>query len=193
MTVAREQGFPHWVAVGQIQRGWAVAVQGQGAAGMAEMHDGVTALRATGTALWRPEALALLADACGHVGQPTAGLHAVADALEAVHHTGERLSEAELYRLQGELLCQSPDEGGGAYRAPAPEAEACFQQALVLARQQEAKALELRTALSLARLWQHQGKCTEAYALLAPVYGWFTEGFDTADLQAAQAVLEAVA
>ena len=193
MTVAREQGFPHWVAVGQIQRGWAVAVQGQGTPGMAEMHRGVAALLATGTALWRPEALALLADACGRVGHITAGLRAVADALEAVHHTGERLSEAELYRLQGELLCQQTTEGDGAHLAPTPEAEACFQQALALARQQEAKALELRAGLSLARLWQHQDKRAEAYTLLAPIYGWFTEGFDTADLQEARALLEALA
>src|SRR5262249_58943228 len=124
------QGCPHWVAVGQIQRGWAVAVQGQGTPGMAEMHRGVAALRATGTALRRPEALALLADACGRVGHTTAGLRAVADALEAVHHTGERLSEAELYRLQGELLCQQTDQGSGAHRVPAPEPETCFQPAL---------------------------------------------------------------
>jgi predicted ATPase len=117
----------------------------------------------------------------------------VADALEAVHHTGERLSEAELYRLQGELLCQQTNEGGGAPRVPAPEAEACFQQALALARQQEAKALELRAGLSLARLWQQQGKRAAAYELLAPIYGWFTEGLDTADLQEAHVVLEAVA
>jgi len=193
MTVAREQGFPHWVAVGQIQRGWAIAVQGQGAAGIAEMHCGVVALCATGTGLWRPEALALLADACGRVGHITAGLGAVADALEAVHHMGERLSEAELYRLQGELLCQQTNEGGGAPQVPAPEAEACFQQALALARQQEAKALELRAGLSLARLWQQQGKRAAAYELLAPIYGWFTEGLDTADLQEAHVVLEAVA
>jgi predicted ATPase len=193
MTVAREQGFRYWVAVGQIQRGWAVAVQGAGTAGIAEMHCGVAALCATGTELWRPEALAMLADACGRAGHIAAGRRAVAEALEAVHHTGERPSEAELYRLQGELLCQETTEGSEAPRAPVPEAEACFQQALMIARQQEAKALELRAGLSLARLWQHQGKRADAYELLAPIYGWFTEGFDTADLQEAKAVLATVA
>jgi predicted ATPase len=218
MTFAREQGFPHWVAVGQIQRGWAVAVQGEGTEGIAEMHRGVAALRATGTELWRPEALAMLADACRAMAHTAEGLHAVAEALEAVHRMGERLSEAELYRLQGELRCQ---QTGGRGRAPtsppdaeadppgetlqvapvvdrgsvalAPEAEACFQQALALARHQEAKALELRVAMGLSRLWQQQGKHVEAYALLAPVYSWFTEGLDTADLQDAKALLEALA
>jgi predicted ATPase len=102
-----------------------------------------------------------------------------------VHKTAERFCEAELYRLKGELLLVRSAENHG-------KAEACFQQALTVARRQQAKAWELRAATSLSRLWQHQGKRQEAYDLLVPVYGWFTEGFDTADLQEAKALLEAL-
>jgi len=106
----------------------------------------------------------------------------LAEALTAVHKTGERQHEAELYRLKGELLLQQdiPDEH---------EAESCLRQAVDVARQQQAKSLELRAAMSLSRLWQQQGKRVEAHELLAPIYGWFTEGFDTADLQEAKALL----
>jgi predicted ATPase len=120
------------------------------------------------------------------VGQTEEGLTVLAEALAVVEHTGECSWEAELHRLKGELLL--------ARAIPeAQPAEACFQQALTVARRQEAKALELRAAMSLSRLWQHQGKRAEARQLLAPVYSWFTEGFDTADLQEAKALLEALA
>jgi len=127
--------------------------------------------------------LALLAEASLQTGQVDAALGAVTEALAGVRATGEHWWEAELVRLQGE----------GFQRQSVPDmlqAEACFSQALAIARQQEAKSLELRAAMSLSRLWQHQGKRAEAHALLAPVYDWFTEGFDTADLQEAQALLE---
>ena len=107
----------------------------------------------------------------------------LAEALAAVEHTGGRFYEAELQRLQGELLRARAAE-------PDPEAEACFRQALAIARRQQAKSLELRAAMSLSRLWQQEGKRDEAYELLAPIYGWFTEGFDTADLQDAKALLD---
>ena len=103
------------------------------------------------------------------------------EALAWVDKNGERYYEAELYRLKGELLRH------------AEEAEACFHHALDIARSQQAKSFELRTATSLAKLWQHQGKRAEAHELLAPIYSWFTEGFDTADLQEAQALLDALA
>ena len=129
--------------------------------------------------------LALLAEAYGQAGQPEAGLTCLAEAVTRVEATEERWWEAEVYRLQGVLLLQ---------RSPSDvyQAEACFQQALAAARRQEAKALELRAAMSLSRLWQQQGQRAEAHAYLAPIYGWFTEGFDTADLQEAQALLEAL-
>ena len=134
----------------------------------------------------RPYYLALLAEAAAQVGQPTAGLEALAEALTILAKSTVRWWEAELYRLRGELLLQRSVAQPG-------EAEACFQQSLAVARRQQAKSLELRAAMSLSRLWQQQGKRAEAYALLAPIYGWFTEGFDTADLQEAKVLLEELA
>jgi predicted ATPase len=125
----------------------------------------------------------MLAEAYGKAGKAEEGLSAVAEALTAVHARANRVCEAELYRLKGELqLTLAMDN--------AAEAETCFHQALEVARRQQAKSLELRAAMSLARLWQQQGKRVEARELLAPIYGWFTEGFDTADLQEAKALLE---
>jgi predicted ATPase len=152
---------------------------------MAQMCQGIAAWRATGAELQRPYYLALLAEAYEKAGQADEGLRVLAEALTAVHTTGERQHEAELYRLKGELLLQQDvlDE---------QEAESCFRQALDVARQQQAKAFELRAAMSRSRLWQQQGKRAEVHALLAPIYGWFTEGFDTVDLQEAKVLLEAV-
>src|SRR5262249_3227129 len=133
--------------------------------------------------------LGMLAEACAHAGQRDAGLRLVTEALERVQQSGERAWEAELHRLQGELLVQT--EGG--VQQAAVTAEACFQQALAVARRQQARSFELRAALSLGRLWQQQGKYQEAHDLLAPIYGWFTEGFDTADLQEAKALRDALA
>ena len=119
----------------------------------------------------------------GKSGRVKEGLQVVAEALAVVEQTGEHGWEAELHRLQGELLLQS------APQKPKSEAEACFHKAIEVARGQSAKSWELRAATNLARLWQQQGKTTEARDLLAPVYEWFTEGFDTADLQEAKALL----
>jgi predicted ATPase len=129
--------------------------------------------------------LTLLAEASAQAGQPAAGLEALAGALATLPKSGGRWWEAELHRLRGELLLQHAV-------APPEEAETCFHQALAIARQQQAKSLELRAAMSLSRLWQRQGKRTEARELLAPIYGWFTEGLETADLQGAKALLEAL-
>jgi predicted ATPase len=136
--------------------------------------------------VFRPSYLAFLAEASGKLGQAGEGLALSGEALAAVHKTGERFYEAELHRIQGELLLVHAAENHG-------KAEASFQQALLVARHQQAKSLELRAAMSLARLWQHQGKRAAAHELLAPLYGWFTEGFDTADLQDAKALLEELA
>jgi TOMM system kinase/cyclase fusion protein len=183
IAVASDQGFPFWESWGTVLRGWALAEQGQSAEGIAQMRQGIAAWRATGAELQLPYYLALLVEAYGQAGQAAEGLQVLAEALTAVHKTGERQHEAELYRLKGELLLTQavPD---------AQEAESCLRQAVDVACQQQVKSLELRAAMSLSRLWQRQGKCTEAAELLAPIYGWFTEGFDTADLQEAKALLE---
>ena len=183
IVLCTEQGFAHYLARGRILRGWTMAEQGQGAEGLAQMRQGLTAYQDTGAEVFRPYYLAFLAEAHGKVGQAEEGLTVLAQALAAVHKTGERLYEAELYRLKGELLLVRSAENS-------EEAEAYFQQTLLVARHQQAKSLELRGAMSLSRLWQHQGKRAAAYDLLAPVYSWFTEGFDTADLQEAKALLE---
>ena len=157
-------------------------MQGQGEEGIAQLHQGLAAVRAAGSGLDWPRFLLLLAEAYGSVGQLEAGLSAVTEALATVHKTGERWWEAELYRLKGELLLALSAEKH-------TEAESCFHQALDIARRQQTKSLELRAAMSLARLWQGQGKHAEAHELLAPIYDWFTEGFDTVDLQEARALL----
>ena len=185
LTLATAQGLPFFVGCGTCWRGWALAMQGQGEAGLAQMHQGLAALLATGQTLSRPLWLIMLAEAAGYAGQAEEGLRLLAEALAALEASGRGDMLAEAYRLQGELLLHqaTPD---------ASQAEACFQQALAIARHQQAKSWELRAAMSLSRLWQQQGKRNEARELLAPVYGWFTEGFDTADLQEARALLDAL-
>jgi predicted ATPase len=186
VALATEQGFPLWAAIGTIFRGWALAMQGQGEAGIVQVRQGIAAYRATGAALSVPFFCTMLADLADHLGRPEEGLQALAEADTLVKQHEERWWEAEVHRLRGVLLLRQM----GTQQA---EAEACFQRALDVAHRQEAKALELRAAMSLARLWQKQGKRAEAHALLAPIYGWFTEGFNTADLQEAKALLEVLA
>jgi predicted ATPase len=189
LTVCTEQGFAYYLAWATIIQGWVVAETGQREEGIPQMHQGLTTLQATGGGLRIPYYLALLAEAYGNHGEPGEGLHVLAGAFDHVQHTGECWWEAELHRRKGELLLQ----GAGRRRQAAETPEACFHRALDVARCQQAKSWELRAATSLACLWQRQGKRTEAYELLAPIYGWFTEGFDTADLQEAKALLEALA
>jgi class 3 adenylate cyclase len=180
------QGFPQWAALGTSLRGWALAVQGQGEEGMAQIRQGIAAYRATGGVLVVPYLCTVLADVDDHLGHTEEGLQALAEAHTLVEQHEERYWEAEVCRLRGVLLLQqtgTPQEG----------AEVWLWRALDVARHQEAKSLELRAATSLSRLWQQQGKRVEARELLAPVYGWFTEGFDTADLQEAKALLKTLA
>jgi class 3 adenylate cyclase/predicted ATPase len=183
MTLATEQEFPLWMAMGFILRGWALAHQEQVKEGIGQIQQGLMAWRAAGSENLRPYYLALLAEAHGTMRQPEAGLAVLAEALTLTDTTGARFYKPELYRLKGELLLQQSVDNQA-------EAEHCFQHALDVARSQQAKSFELRTATSLARLWQQQGKRQEAHDLLAPVYGWFTEGFDTADLKDAKALLD---
>jgi predicted ATPase len=166
-------------------RGWALAMQGQGEEGMVQVRQGLADYRATGAALLVPYYCTLLADVSAHLGHTTDGLQALTEAHTLVEQQEERWWEAEVCRLRGVLLLRQPE-------TPQVEAEAWLRRALDVARRQEAKSLELRAAISLARLWQQQGKRDAARELLAPIYGWFTEGFDTADLQEAKALLEAL-
>jgi predicted ATPase len=185
MALASEKGFPQFLTVGMMMRGWALAMQGQEEEGIAQLRQGLAAIRAAGAEVARSRDLALLAEAYGKVGQTEAGLTVLAEALAVVDKTGERFWEAELHRLKGELLLQQATGSDD-------EAETWLHQALDIAGHQQAKSLELRAAVSLSRLWQRQGKRTEAHELLAPIYGWFTEGFDTVDLREARALLEAL-
>ena len=180
-------------------RGWALTEQGRGEEGITQIRQGLAAWRATGAATSQPLFLALLAEAHGKVGQSEEGLKALAEALELVQKTGERRGEAELYRLKGTLALQSqasPRQVSGKSQASQDksvvekEAEECFWKAIEIARRQQAKSLELRAATSLAHLWQQQGKAQEAHQMLSEIYGWFIEGFDTADLKEAKALLE---
>jgi len=184
-TLATEQGFAYWLARGTVLHGWALAMQGQAEQGIAEMRQGLAADLATGAKVMQPYYLGLLAEAYGEAGHPEEGLPLLAEALAVMDNTELRYYGAELYRLKGALLLRQavPD---------ASQAEACFHQALDVARAQQARSLELRAAMSLACLWQQQDKHQDARDLIAPVYDWFTEGFDTGDLQEAKALLKAL-
>jgi len=185
LALATKHGLVRHVALGTLFQGTALAGQGQYAAGLAQMRQGLEAYRATGSVSGMSGHLAQLADTYGKAGEVDEGMLLVTEALALVDITGKRHTEAELHRLQGELLLRQA--------APeAPAAEACFQRALDVAHRQQAKWWELRAAMSLAQLWQRQGKRAEARALLAEIYGWFTEGFDTADLQDARRLLDAL-
>lgn len=158
-------------------------MQGQSRAGIDDIRQGLAAELDTGAKLMQPYFLGLLAEAYGESGHPEKGLPRLTEALAVMHTTEARFYEAELYRLKGQLLLQQSSQNAG-------KAECCFHKAMVIAQNQSAKSWELRAATSLARLWQSQGKRQEAYGLLAPVYHWFTEGFDTADLQDARGLLD---
>jgi predicted ATPase len=184
MALSAEQDFAYWPRVAMVMRGWVLAEQGQGDASIAELRSAMASIRAIGTVAELPWYLALLASAHGIVGQTAEGLAAVEEALALVASTNERFYEAEIYRVRGELLLKH-----GGLDSPAG-AETCFRQALEIAEVQSAKSWELRAAISLARLWRDQGRRAAAHDVLAPIYGWFTEGFDTADLKDARALLE---
>jgi predicted ATPase len=183
IALCAEQGLPHILGRGNVLRGWAVAARGHAETGIAEMRQGLELADPTGIGANRSYFLALMAEAYGHTDQAEEGLSLLAESLDLIQKTGERTWEAEIHRLMGEqLLVRSAKNTF--------EAEACFNQAIDVARRQSAKSPELRAATGLAHLWHQQGKSGEALALLAPVYDWFTEGFDTADLKGAKALLD---
>ncbi len=199
LVLATEQGLSYWAVQGSVLQGWALAAQGQVQEGIARMRRGLAAYQATGAELTRRYYLLLLCETCREARQVEEGLSYLAEALAVVHRTGVRPEEAELYRLKGELTLQQFKVQGSEFKVsdpqplipdPQAEAEACFLKAIEIAQSQKAKSWELRATMSLARLWQHQGKQKEAHQMLAEIYGWFTEGFDTKDLQEAKALLD---
>ena len=188
LSLSAEQGFPLYSALGIGLRGWALAEQGQRAEGITQISQGLAAQQAAGTQAARPYFLALLAEVYGKAEKVEEGLRILTEALAIAHKTGERFYAAELWRLKGELTLAQSSVQNPASRGK--EAEECFLQAIDIARGQSAKSLELRAVMSLSRLWQRQGKKAEAGRMLAKIYGWFTEGFDTADLKEAKALIE---
>jgi predicted ATPase len=212
ITLSTEQGLPFWLAVGESCHGWLLAEQGQAEEGVAQIRRGLADYRATEAEIhWRIQSLVALAEVCLKVGRTEEGLSTLAEAIDVMNSHEERWLEAELYRLKGALTLQSKaslrqvsDKSQASQDQsedtdprpltpdPQGEAEACFHKAIEIAQKQQAKSLELRATMSLARLWQQQGRQGEAHRILYEVYNWFTEGFDTKDLQEAKALLESL-
>ena len=183
LSLSIEHGFPLRIAAANFMRGWALAEQENRIEGIAQMHKGMSEWHSTGTKTNHTYFKTRLSETYGKEGQPEVGLNLITEALSMINESDERFCEAELHQIKGDLLLlqAAPDKH---------QAESCFQQALEVARNQQAKSLELRAAMSLSRLWQSQGKKEEAHNLLSEIYNWFTEGFDTADLKEAKALLE---
>lgn len=191
ITLCEEQGFPVWLAYGQIMHGWLGVQRGAGERALEELQQGIGAWESTGARVTRPFFLALQGQACRKLGRIEDGLRVIEEALAIVAHSEEQFCTAELWRLRGEFVLRAD-----AYRftqEATQQAESCFQRALTIAHQQRAKMLELRAAISLARLWQSQGKSADARQVLGEVYAWFTEGFETEPLQKARILIEQMA
>jgi predicted ATPase len=186
VVLADEKGAFFWKAFGMWGKGSLLARTGKAADAVQMITSGITASRSTGATMWLPLVLSYLAMAYADLGQFEDAWRCIDEAITAAETTKERMWEAEVHRMAGEIALRSP--------APdAAKAEAYFERALAIARAQQAKSWELRAAMSMARLWRDRGKRDEARDLLAPVYGWFTEGFDTLDLKQAKTLLEELA
>jgi predicted ATPase len=185
-ALADEKGALQWKAIGMLNKGGCLALTGRSAEAVEMLSAAMAAYRSTGATIrlvWR---LSHLASAYAELGQLDESWHCIGEALTIIETTKEKWSEPEVNRVAGEIALMSP-------QPDAAKAEASFERALEVARQQQAKSWELRAAMSMARLWRDQGKRDEARDLLAPVYGWFTEGFDTLDLKEARALLDELA
>jgi predicted ATPase len=180
---SEDHGLPYYAAIATMMRGWALAMQNQGEEGITLIREGLAAYLATGTRHQYGYYMGLLAEALEEAGQREQALAALTEALDFATQNSEPYFESELYRLRGEALLK-------AGIVSAPEAGLCFHRAVEIARRQHAKSLELRAVMSLARLWRRQGKTAEAHRMLAEVFDWFTEGFETPDLKDARALLE---
>ena len=183
LALAEEKGASFWIALATTFQGCVRLQPAKPADAVQMITSGLAALRATGTTFWLPLYLPYLAKAYAQLGQFDDAWRCIGEAMQAVETTKETMFEAEVYRMAGEIALMSPEPD-------ATKAEAYFERALAVARQQQAKSWELRAAMSMARLWRDQGKPQQARELLAPVYGWFTEGFDTLDLKEAKALLD---
>ena len=181
VAVTTEQGFPFWGAIGSVYSGWVKAKNGDATAAMSLVRNGLSALRATGAQAGLPNFIAFLARACEVAGQVAEAVAQLDEALQIAARTGDGWCAAELNRHKGELLLR---------QGHSEAAEELYRRALSIAQEQEAKLWELRAAASLARLRRAQRRSAEALDLLAPVYGWFTEGFNTPDLKEAKALLD---
>ena len=192
MNVSSEHGLLLYQASATIVLGWALSEQGMEEEGIEQMRQGIAAHEATGTEMARPLFLSLLGEALGKTHQTEEGLDLLEEALSLIHRKGERCYLPELYRIKGELLLMRDEKVRiNGELADASDAEACFHESIKIAQQQKAKAYELRARMSLSRLYQNQNKHQEARNVLAQIYDSFTEGFDTADLLEAKALLDA--
>ena len=185
-ALADQKGTFFWNAAGKVHKGCVLAVTGKTSDAVPLITSGITAMLSSGSTTWMPWQLSFLASAYAKLGQFDDAWRCIGEAMTAVETTKEKWCEAEVNRIAGEIALKSPEPD-------AAKAEAYFDRALAVARQQQAKSWELRAAMSMARLWRDQGKREEARDLLAPVYGWFTEGFDTLDLKEAKALLDELA
>ena len=186
VALVDEKGAEGWKGTGMSFQGCVLALTGKAADAVHMITSGLAEFRSIGGTLFAPLYVSYLAAAHADLGQFDEARRCIEGAMAAVKTTGERWCEAEVYRIAGEIALKSPEPGE-------TKAEAFFERALSVAPQQQAKSWELRASMSLARLWRDQGKAQQARELLAPVYGWFTEGFDTRDLKEAKALLEELA
>jgi len=183
IALTDERGAPYWKALGNVARGWLFALTGKAGDGVRTITSGIASLRSTGATLYEPQRLQYLAMAYAELGQLNDAWRCIDDAIETIERSKEKWGEAEVHRIAGEIALKSPEPD-------AEKAEAYFDRALAVARRQQAKSWELRAATSMARLWRDQGKRQQAHELLTPIYGWFTEGFDTLDLREAKTLLD---
>jgi predicted ATPase len=183
IALADEKGALLWKAYGIVNQGSLFALAGKASSVVQTITSWITALRSTGVTMLMPMSLPILAKAYAELGQFEEAWRCIGEAMTAVETTKEKWCEADIHRTAGELTLMLP-------MPDAAKAEAHFERALAIAREQQAKSWELRAAMSMARLWRDQGKRQQAHDLLAPVYGWFTEGFDTLDLKEAKSLLE---
>jgi predicted ATPase len=186
IVLAEERGSIFWKAAGMLRRGWLLVLTGKTSDAVNMFTSVIPAYRSTGATIFSPAYLSHLARCYGELGQFNEARSYLGEAMTAVETTKEKWYEADVRRIAGEIALMSPERDTA-------KAEAHFERALAVARAQQAKSFELRAAMSMARLWRDQGKRDEARDLLAPIYGWFSEGFDTSDLKQAKALLDELA